>query len=154
MLSDPRLKWSDVENDDNFHNMLKYIVPIKDWVSTTTTKPDKHEQPQKKSVAQLCAELGFDDTDDEGISDIDFSVLSPPNKNKQNALAITVQQKANPLAMQLCNQPAPLSKLLQSGGTNSFQMAQHNSAVQYAVQSGELWGVVNINFVTNHYSKH
>ena len=105
----------------------------------------------------MCAELGFDDTDEEGISDIDFSVLSPPKKNKalnENALAITVQQKANPLTMQLCNQPAPLSKFPPSGETNSFQMAQHNSAVQYAVQSGELWGVVNINFVTNHYSKH
>ena len=45
LLSDPRLKWSDVENDKNFHIIFKYICPIKDWVSTSTTKPDKHEQP-------------------------------------------------------------------------------------------------------------
>ena len=91
--------------------------------------------PQKKSVAQLCVELGFNEKDEEGISDIGFPVLSP-------------------LTMHVYNQPAPLSKFPPSGETNSFQMAQHNSAVQYAVQSVHSGGVVNMNFVTNPRSTH
>ena len=38
LLSDPQLKWSDVETDDNFLNILKYIFPTKDWVSTSITR--------------------------------------------------------------------------------------------------------------------
>ena len=41
----------------------------------------QHEQPWKKSAAQMCTELGFDNTAEEDISEIDYSVLSSPKEN-------------------------------------------------------------------------
>ena len=144
ILSDPRLKWSDVEDDDSFHNLFKHVCPIRDQLCSTelisnstiqavsnafrTNKAGNTEvqkstitQPHKKTAAQLYAEL-FGESDEDDVSDLDISTISPIHPDKKLKLH------------------------------HSQTMAQHNSTLKYAVQTVQSGAVVNINFITNHYT--
>lgn len=155
LLSFPFLCWNQIQEDDEFHIVFKKLCPNPIQRSIALPQNQDMKLSAHEGLFSPSSNGDSDSAIDENILNLaSDSELSTPEQPSRRHSPITIEPIDKKLANFAPSTAAYSSsrKLPADGNsTSTFQLAQHNSAVQYAVRNVQSGGVVNINFITNNH---